>query len=35
VWIAGRKMLEDAEWDFEAFKRDKMAWWVSAAESEW
>ncbi|KAL4815350.1 hypothetical protein BDW67DRAFT_67999 [Aspergillus spinulosporus] len=35
VWIAGRAMLEDAEWDFEAFKRDKMAWWVSADESEW
>ncbi|KAL6237558.1 hypothetical protein BDW75DRAFT_75304 [Aspergillus navahoensis] len=35
VWIAGRGRLEDAEWDFEAFKRDKMAWWVSADESEW
>lgn len=35
VWISGREMLEDAEWDFEAFKRDKMAWWVAADESEW
>ncbi|KAL4903405.1 hypothetical protein BDW74DRAFT_39888 [Aspergillus multicolor] len=35
IWIAGREMLEDAEWDFEAFKRDKMAWWVAADESEW
>ncbi|KAL4804900.1 putative disease resistance protein Aig2 [Aspergillus unguis] len=35
VWIAGRQRLEDAEWDFEAFKRDKMAWWVAADESEW
>ncbi|KAL4939273.1 hypothetical protein BDV06DRAFT_199276 [Aspergillus oleicola] len=35
VWIAGREGLEDAEWDFEAFKRDKMAWWVNADESEW
>lgn len=35
VWIAGRGMLEDAEWDYEAFKRDKMAWWVAADESEW
>ncbi|KAL4742104.1 hypothetical protein BDV11DRAFT_181569 [Aspergillus similis] len=35
VWIAGREMLENAEWDFEAFKKDKMAWWVSADESEW
>lgn len=35
VWIAGREMLEDAEWNFDAFKRDKMAWWVAADESEW
>jgi hypothetical protein len=28
-------MLEDAEWDFESFKRDKLAWWVGADESEW
>ncbi|KAL4929662.1 gamma-glutamylcyclotransferase family protein [Aspergillus undulatus] len=35
VWIAGREGLENAEWDFEAFKRDKMAWWVAADESEW
>ncbi|EHA28502.1 hypothetical protein ASPNIDRAFT_143341, partial [Aspergillus niger ATCC 1015] len=30
VWTAGKERLEDAEWDFEAFKRDKMAWWVEA-----
>jgi hypothetical protein len=35
VWVAGRKRLEDAEWDFEAFKRDKMAWWVAADERDW
>ncbi|KAI9369499.1 AIG2-like protein [Aspergillus egyptiacus] len=35
VWISGRGMLEDAEWDFEAFKRDKMAWWVAADERDW
>ncbi|KAL2825986.1 hypothetical protein BDW59DRAFT_145705 [Aspergillus cavernicola] len=35
VWISARRALEDAEWDFEAFKRDKMAWWVAADESEW
>ncbi|KAJ5562973.1 hypothetical protein N7461_001734 [Penicillium sp. DV-2018c] len=35
VWTAGRDMLEDAEWDFETFKRDKMAWWVEADESQW
>lgn len=35
VWIAGAERLEEAEWDFETFKRDKMAWWVGADESEW
>ncbi|OJJ95451.1 hypothetical protein ASPACDRAFT_1883459 [Aspergillus aculeatus ATCC 16872] len=35
VWTAGRERLEDAEWDFEAFKRDKMAWWVEADERDW
>ncbi|KAJ5365838.1 hypothetical protein N7517_008724 [Penicillium concentricum] len=33
--LSGKDMLEDAEWDFESFKRDKMAWWVGADESEW
>ncbi|OQD72298.1 hypothetical protein PENPOL_c001G06917 [Penicillium polonicum] len=37
VWTAGKDLLEDTEWDFESFKRDKMAWWigVGANESEW
>jgi hypothetical protein len=35
VWIAGMDRLEAAEWDFETFKRDRMAWWVNADESEW
>lgn len=35
VYTAGERRLEDAEWDFESFKRDKMAWWVEANESEW
>ncbi|CAG8900283.1 unnamed protein product [Penicillium egyptiacum] len=35
VYTAGKDKLEDAEWDFESFKRDKMAWWVGADESEW
>ncbi|KKK13694.1 hypothetical protein ARAM_000828 [Aspergillus rambellii] len=35
VWVAGRDRLEDAEWDFEAFKRDKMAGWVNADERDW
>lgn len=35
VWIAGEERLEDAEWDLEAFKRDKLASWVGMDESEW
>ncbi|CAI7651924.1 unnamed protein product [Penicillium glandicola] len=37
VFTAGMDLLEDAEWDFESFKRDKMAWWVGVGtnESEW
>lgn len=37
VWTAGKDMLEDMEWDFESFKKDKMTWWVGvgANESEW
>ncbi|KAN0080833.1 hypothetical protein V8E54_004037 [Elaphomyces granulatus] len=35
VWISGREWLEDAEWDFETFKRDKMKWWVGADERDW
>lgn len=35
VWAAGEDRLEDGEWDFESFKRDRMSWWVQADESEW
>ncbi|KAJ5146404.1 uncharacterized protein N7515_000968 [Penicillium bovifimosum] len=35
VWTAEEDLLEDAEWDLESFKRDKMAWWVEADESQW
>ncbi|KAL3478382.1 putative disease resistance protein Aig2 [Aspergillus californicus] len=35
VWTSGRGRLGDVEWDFEAFKRDKMAWWVAADERDW
>lgn len=35
VWIAGEHHLEKLEWDFETFKRDKMAWWINADESDW
>lgn len=32
VWIAGRDMLEDGEWDFGEFVREKMAWWAGDTE---
>ncbi|KAG0155679.1 hypothetical protein PDIDSM_2852 [Penicillium digitatum] len=36
VYTAGKDMLEDTEWDFESFKRDKMAWWVGLGRrSKW
>ncbi|KAL2003350.1 hypothetical protein VTN02DRAFT_4170 [Thermoascus thermophilus] len=35
VWIGGQEKLEDGEWDFETFRRDKLRWWVEADESEW
>lgn len=28
VWAAGRERLEEAEWDFRTFTRDKLSWWV-------
>ncbi|KAJ5280326.1 hypothetical protein N7478_005698 [Penicillium angulare] len=35
VWVAGTEWLESAEWDFETFKKEKMAWWVNADERDW
>ncbi|KAL2846125.1 putative disease resistance protein Aig2 [Aspergillus pseudoustus] len=35
VWIGGTHRLQNDEWDFEAFKRDKMRWWLAANESDW
>jgi hypothetical protein len=35
VWISGVDRLEEAEWDFESFKKDKLQWWAGAKESEW
>lgn len=29
VWVAGRERLEEAEWDFQTFTRDKLSWWVT------
>ncbi|KAJ5775172.1 uncharacterized protein N7511_000183 [Penicillium nucicola] len=34
-WIAGMDRLEETEWDFETFKKENLAWWVGADESEW
>lgn len=34
VWIGGEEALEDREWDFETFKREKLHWWVDADMSE-
>lgn len=34
VFIGGEDNLEDKEWDFEAFKKDRLAWWVGADERE-
>ncbi len=28
VWVAGEEKLEKGEWDFEAFRREKMSAWV-------
>ncbi|KAF2232420.1 hypothetical protein EV356DRAFT_505389 [Viridothelium virens] len=35
VWIAGRKQLEDREWDFEEFRREKMWRWTGRESSEY
>ncbi|KAL2811343.1 hypothetical protein BJX63DRAFT_277983 [Aspergillus granulosus] len=35
VWIGGRHRLQNEEWDFEAFKKDKLRWWLTANESDW
>ncbi|KAJ5495291.1 hypothetical protein N7539_000407 [Penicillium diatomitis] len=35
VWVAGREQLEEREWDFETFKREKLDWWVAMDEKDW
>ena len=32
VWIAQKEELEDGEWDFEEFRREKMSRWTGASE---
>jgi gamma-glutamylcyclotransferase (GGCT)/AIG2-like uncharacterized protein YtfP len=34
VWIAGKEHLEDREWDFEEFVREKMGRWVGVRAEE-
>ena len=34
VWLDGEETLEPQEWDFEAFKRDKMRAWMGLADHE-
>jgi gamma-glutamylcyclotransferase (GGCT)/AIG2-like uncharacterized protein YtfP len=34
VWIAGKQHLEDREWDFEEFVREKMGRWVGVRAEE-
>jgi len=32
IWIAGKQRLEDREWDFAEFQREKMRFWVGGGE---
>lgn len=34
VWISGAERLEESEWDFESFKKDKMKYWIGGAAGE-
>jgi gamma-glutamylcyclotransferase (GGCT)/AIG2-like uncharacterized protein YtfP len=34
IWIAGKEHLEDKEWDFKEFVRDKMSRWVGSGAEE-
>lgn len=34
VWIEGEEGLEEGEWDFGEFTRDKLKWWVGNEEYE-
>ena len=34
VWVAGRERLEEEEWDFGEFVREKMGRWVGGGEFE-
>jgi hypothetical protein len=34
IWISGRHRLEDEEWDFDEFVREKMGRWVGGTQEE-
>lgn len=34
IWTAGARKLEDSEWDFAEFVRDKMKWWAGKEAAE-
>lgn len=34
VWIAGDELLEEGEWDFDEFKREKLKSWVGSEQYE-
>ncbi|KAL8997741.1 MAG: hypothetical protein Q9169_003070 [Polycauliona sp. 2 TL-2023] len=31
IWVAGEQMLEDGEWDFAEFRREKMQNWITSS----
>jgi hypothetical protein len=34
IWTAGAQNLEESEWDFAEFVREKMKWWVGKEAAE-
>ncbi|KAL8890919.1 MAG: hypothetical protein Q9215_001996 [Flavoplaca cf. flavocitrina] len=32
IWVAGKRKLEDGEWDFAEFRREKMHNWITSSE---
>ena len=35
VWVGGRDNLEEGEWDFQHFVKEKMSRWVGGKREEW
>lgn len=34
VWIGGDELLDEGEWDFDEFTREKLKWWVGDEQYE-